>query len=129
MATKDKQQEKVTFISRYRDHQVCMEKSQPIIQHGVMVGRTEPPPITFVNGRYTTDDPQEIDYLRSRPGLTEVDAQAFAPDPSELLAEVAIAGPDELKELWRAETDSHQRELVLETIEKKLSQYGETPED
>lgn len=123
---------KAMFISRIREQRIVMEPSTPIFDGGRRISDTQSRVIHFVNGRYETEDPDEIGFLRSRisapdgpEGLTEVDPQAFAPDPNEVLAELVTLPESDVRIVLEQEQASHQRPIVIDACKAKLAQFAE----
>jgi hypothetical protein len=84
--------------------------------------------IAFSNGTYTTSDPEEIEFIRSRmiaanvpQGIWELDPAVEAPSPTAELAALAVATRAEAEEILSIEQAGYQRPLVLETAEAVIA--------
>lgn len=121
---------RVTFISRYRDHELVMEPATDVIAGGRIVGSAPGKRIQFTNGRLVTDDQAVIDFIRRRllapdaPAIHELDAQAEAPDPTDVLVELATANAVETRQILETELEGWERPKVIEACNSKLAQFS-----
>jgi len=94
--------------------------------------------IQFVDGKYSTSDNDEIEFLREHPGFntpgaktgfTEIDASINAPDPAELLATVSQLAIDgdlkTLKLIYERESETWNRAAVLASAGPAISTLEE----
>lgn len=86
--------------------------------HGETPGRT----IEFDKGIYRTDDESEIEFLRAKQEYdgTIMEIPEQVPDPSPILAELAVASPDRTQQILDEELGEWNREIVIRTCEAKL---------
>jgi hypothetical protein len=118
----------VQFMSKYAQHRLIMVPKDYNWQHGRVQGETPGHTIEFEQGRYTTDDPAEIEFLRTKvDGATIYEMSPVVPDPAALLAELATASADRTREIQSAELEGWERPVVLETCERKLASMGGRP--
>lgn len=121
---------RVTFISRFRDHELVMEPAGDVIAGGRIVGTTPGSRIKFTNGRLVTDDQAVIDFLRRRlgepdaPAIHELDPQSEAPDPTDTLVDLATANAEQTRRILDAELDGWERPKVIEACNSKLAQFA-----
>lgn len=122
----------VTFHSTIESHRLVIPGHQKDYEfvNGRIMGETKGHTIEFTKHLKVTEDPLEIDYLRSRiaegdPHLRELEVQV--PDPSPVLAELATASADRTRELLAEELEGWERPVVIQTCQAKLASVGGRP--
>ncbi len=123
----------VTFISRSPNQTVTVEPEWvKRSETGRVTEHIEGKRVVFEDGRFTTDDPALIDYLRSRPGFGAPAAPSgfmeIPGEPEPTLAEQTAAisrallarDPDVIAEIKREEQETHNRNSVLTAADSAL---------
>ena len=115
----------VLFASKFQKHRLVMEPKDYEWKGPRIHGETRGHAIEFENNNYRTDDPAEIEFLRSKiveGNVYEIPEQV--PDPSPILAELAVASEGRTRQILTEELDGWERDIVIRTCEAKLA--GET---
>ena len=108
---------------------VVEEPAQPVFSNGRQI-RTDAGKYHYFNDhRCKVTGQKSIDFLRERvrasdaPGLWELDA-SDVPEVTSLLAELALADTDRVREILAAEEKTSNRMVVIETCRAVLQRSG-----
>jgi hypothetical protein len=120
------------FASLRADLIVVEKTAQPVFSQGRQIA-TEPGHYhKFAEHRCVIKGQKSIDFLRARsqandsPGLWELDA-SDVPEVTELLAELATAEIDRVREILSDEEAGPKRMVILETCQAVLQRAGVSP--
>jgi hypothetical protein len=113
-----------------RSNLLVVEKTaQPVFSNGKQIGQNPGVYHTFAEHRCRVQGQKSIDYVRARahasdgPGIWELDA-TDVPEVTELLAEMAIAPVDRVREILADEEAGPRRQVILETCSAVLQRAG-----
>jgi len=117
------------FASLRSDLIVVERPAQPVFNNGRQTGTTPGRYHDFHEHRCIVRGQQSIDFMRERakasdsPGLWELDA-TDVPEVTELLAELALADVDRVRDILQDEEQGAARMIVLETCRSVLQRMG-----
>lgn len=113
-----------------RSELVVVERPATPVYNGPRYLHTEPGVYhTFRDHRCVVKGQGHIDFMRQRadsadaPGLWELEA-SDVPEVTALLAELATADTDRVRDILSAERETSKREIVLETCQRILQRSG-----
>jgi hypothetical protein len=124
-STKDRP---VTFAARRSNQRVTIIPGDHKFAGGRIIGEEPGQHVEFVNGTFTTTDPDVIEHLRRRiaapdaPAIWEVPVSA--PASTEVLVELATANAERTREILDDERAGWERPDVIAACEAKLAQFG-----
>lgn len=117
------------FASLRSDLLVVERPAQPVFNNGRQTGTTPGLYHRFIEHRTIVRGQGSIDFMRGRmkapdsPGLWELDA-TDVPEVTELLAELALADVDRIRDILQDEEQGAARMVVLETCRSVLQRMG-----
>lgn len=117
------------FASLRSDLLIVESPAQPQFSNGRLISTTPGVYHKFIEHRCVAKGQKSIDFLRSRvkahdsPGLWELDADDV-PEVTVLLAEMATADTDRVRDILQAEEQGANRMIVLETCRNVLIRSG-----
>lgn len=117
------------FASLRRDLIVVEKTAQPVFSHGRQISEEPGVYHKFADHRCAVKGQGHIDYMRSRliapdaPEMWELDADDV-PEVTDLLAEMATADIDRVREIRKAEESTSRRQIILQTCDAVLQRAG-----
>ena len=120
------------FAALRSDLLVVESTAQPIFNAGRQIGMTPGKYHQFRDHRIVVKGDKSIAYMRARttahdsPGIWELDA-SDVPEVTELLAELATAETDRVREILASEEATSKRQVILETCHRVLQRAGVSP--
>jgi hypothetical protein len=117
------------FAALRSDLIVVEKTTQPVFSGGRQIGSEPGIYHRFTEHRCTVKGQRAIDFLRARsqagdsPGLWELDADDV-PEVTELLAEMATADVDRIRDIVSVEENGPKRPIILETARAVLQRSG-----
>lgn len=117
------------FASLRSELMVVEMTAQPVFNAGRQIGMTPGKYHEFHDHRCVVKGDKSIAFMRARalahdsPGIWEMDA-SDVPEVTELLAELATADTDRVREILREEKATSNRQVILETCQRVLQRAG-----
>jgi hypothetical protein len=117
------------FASLRSDLLVVEKTAQPVFSNGKQISQTPGVYHQFREHRCQVQGQKSIDWVRARahsfdtPGIWELDA-TDVPEVTELLAEMATADVDRVREILNEEEAGAKRMVILETCRAVLQRAG-----
>lgn len=118
-----------TFAARATELVVIEKMAEPVYEGGRQVGLKPGKAHKFIDGRCVVEGKRSIEFMRARahaadgPGIYEIDA-ADVRSVEDLLAELAVADIDQVREILEEERSSADRPQVTNVAEAILEKAG-----